>query len=151
MDAEHFWARAEPDLNTGCWLWTGAATKDDGYGQFGKPVVLAHRYAWVLAYGPIPEGDGHHGTCVLHRCDTPRCINPAHLFLGTQGENVEDMVSKGRCRRAPGEANRHAVLTREDVLAIRASGLPQAELAAIYGVQPPAISRILSRQRWKHI
>jgi len=85
----------------GCWLWIGAQRK--GYGNFwfrGGP-VSAHRVAWILTRGEIPDGEGAHGTCVLHRCDTPLCVRPSHLRLGTQFQNMRDMAEKGRKKRKP--------------------------------------------------
>lgn len=106
MKLENFDKLVSVDPSTGCHLWTGFACKA-GYGRFrmpgskGKsaPVKLAHRYAYERAYGPIP-----HGMNVCHRCDTPRCVNPDHLFLGTQKDNLRDMREKGRSRGfdAPG-------------------------------------------------
>lgn len=77
----------------GCWLWTGA-THRNGYGSFklrGGRQVRAHRFSWELARGPVPDG-----LSVLHRCDNRRCVRPEHLFVGTQRENLSDMVAKGR-------------------------------------------------------
>ena len=81
---------------SGCWVWQGSAGKD-GYGRMvyrldGQRVIRgAHRVSWEVANGPIPEG-----MHVLHRCDNPPCVNPAHLFLGTQADNMRDMTRKGR-------------------------------------------------------
>ena len=79
-------------MTSPCSEWTGA-TDDDGYGRrrWRGKVRKAHRVAWEIAYGPIPEG-----AKVLHRCDNPPCIEPTHLFLGTQADNVADMIAKGR-------------------------------------------------------
>lgn len=77
---------------SGCWIWTGTRLSA-GYGVIrheGK-LVRAHRVSWEMNRGPIPEGKR-----VLHRCDVPFCVNPAHLFLGTQADNVSDMIAKGR-------------------------------------------------------
>lgn len=81
----------------GCQIWT-AATSMKGYGQFNKggKDYLAHRASWTISHGPIPAG-----LWVLHRCDTPPCINPDHLFLGTAADNTADMIRKGRWVRPP--------------------------------------------------
>jgi hypothetical protein len=87
------WDRACPEPNTGCWLWTGSVI-EDGYGRLKghtRALVLAHRFAWEATFGPIPDGFQ-----VLHECDTPPCINPDHLFLGTHTDNMRDMSAKGR-------------------------------------------------------
>lgn len=96
---DEFQQRVEPEPNTGCHLWTGSACKV-GYGRIrprGAPPsaspILVHRIAWEFAYGPIPAG-----MKVCHRCDMPSCVNPDHLFLGTQKENMRDMFAKKRAR-----------------------------------------------------
>lgn len=90
VSRERFWSKVS--CSEGCWLWTGAKT-EKGYGVFGigKETDKAHRIAWRLSYGPIPK-------CifVLHKCDTPACVRPEHLFLGTNQDNVNDMIRKGR-------------------------------------------------------
>jgi len=89
--AERFWEKV--DKTDGCWLWTASRTTS-GYGQFcpvGNVPRKAHRIAWELTYGPVPEG-AH----VLHRCDTPLCVRPDHLFLGDAAANVDDMWTKSR-------------------------------------------------------
>jgi hypothetical protein len=91
-----------PTTAAGCVLWIGC-TNDDGYGLIGSGTSkghnsLAHRLAYEIHIGPIPDG-----ILVLHSCDNPPCINVAHLFLGTQGDNIADMLAKGRQRkRVPG-------------------------------------------------
>lgn len=97
-----FWERVEKSGHHGCWLWTGARRGRDElqYGclWFRGRHDSAHRVAWILTHGEIPEiedSDGH-GTCVLHKCDTPLCVNPEHLFLGTHLQNMQDKLAKKR-------------------------------------------------------
>jgi HNH endonuclease len=81
------------DPDTGCLIWTGSHKGMHKNGRYGTIAVSTHRLAWELANGPIPEG-----MHVLHRCDTPACCNPDHLFLGTQTDNMADKTRKGRAR-----------------------------------------------------
>lgn len=89
--SRRLWRRAEV-VDSGCWEWTGARLVK-GYGLVGNVggTIQAHRAAWLLTHFVIPDG-----MQVLHRCDNPPCINPAHLFLGTPADNMRDMVAKGR-------------------------------------------------------
>ena len=93
--AERFAAKYMPVTESGCWLWLGPHMSQGGYGcfRFDGKNHYAHRAAWELAYGSIPSG-----LHVCHRCDVPLCVNPAHLFLGTPGDNVRDCRTKGRTR-----------------------------------------------------
>lgn len=97
--AERFWAKVSPEPNTGCWLWTGARN-NHGYGVMsagGDGERHAHRIAWILERGPIPDG-----LCVLHTCNGGSgghgCVNPAHAYLGTKKQNTADMCRAGRAR-----------------------------------------------------
>lgn len=145
---QRFWEKVKK--TDGCWLWTASHTK--GYGQirdesrFG--MISAHRASWIIHYGPIPDG-----MCVLHRCDVPLCVNPAHLFLGTNEENVDDMIRKGR--NVKGEANGESKLKVDDVRNIRAlyfSGIAtQAQLARKYMVYPGTISAVCTFRNWQSV
>jgi hypothetical protein len=132
-----------------CWNWTARKTPQ-GYGRINVEGVnkLAHRVAYELLVGPV--GSLH----VLHRCDNPSCVNPAHLWLGTNADNVADKVSKGRAPAAIGAANPKSKLQDADVLAIReavARGIKQSALAVRYGVTPTQISTIAHRKQWRHL
>ncbi|MEU1293020.1 HNH endonuclease [Streptomyces sp. NPDC005840] len=150
-----FWAKVRKTKT--CWLWTAGQFGHSGYGSFSVKVdgrtrsVRTHRHSWELANGPIPEGKH-----VLHRCDTPLCVRPEHLFLGDALMNAQDKVAKGRLRRgdAKGEANGHAKLTETDVRAIRtrvAAGESQAALAREFRVTAQSVCDIVKRRRWKHV
>ncbi len=142
-----------PTTEAGCVLWIGCKNID-GYGKIDcrvrKRMVGAHRVAYELAHGPIP--DGLH---VLHRCDNPPCVNVEHLFLGTQADNNADMDAKGRRVSSHGERHRSAKLTEDLVREIRrrysAGGISQPALAAEFGIDKAGICRLLNRKNWKHV
>lgn len=139
----HWLERAEYVTETGCLIFTGSWT-NAGYGQAtvdGKR-GYTHRFAYREANGRIP--DGLH---VCHKCDTPPCCNPEHLFLGTHAENLGDASRKGRMH--PGERNYNAKLDREKVRAIRSASKTNAELAAEYGVSQSLISRARRGLSWR--
>lgn len=145
---ERFELRVEKTDN--CWLWT-ASRNNKGYGQFnydGTRPIPAHRAAWMIYKGEIPDG-----MCILHKCDVPLCVNPDHLFLGTQIENIADMHSKGRAKQGHlyGPDHKAAKLDAEKVKEIRASSKSDAELAEIYGVSRPTIWAVVKGKTWKHI
>lgn len=138
----------------GCWIWTGPFD-ECGYGMFsyerasargGRTAAQrAHRFLFEKFLGTSIPG----GLVVMHACDTPQCVNPFHLSLGTIDDNMIDRNSKGR--QARGERNANAVLTEGDVLSIRASTDHADALAARFGVSAPLIYNIRSRRIWRHI
>ena len=134
--------RCCPEPNTGCWLWMGAVDRS-GYGRFNlaSGTRKAHRLSYESFVGPITGG-----LFVLHRCDTPLCVNPEHLFLGTTADNMKDMIAKGRS--PAGERSGRAKLTAAQVAEIRASTLRHSELALVYPVSAATICDIRRGQRW---
>jgi hypothetical protein len=141
---------------SGCWLWSGAPNRQ-GYGRLlvAGRAVKAHRLSYEMHKGAIPDG-----MSVLHRCDTPACVNPAHLFVGSQVANIADMDAKGRRRFghiAPrGSASPRAILSEDVVLDLRrrkASGetLNQTEIAKAMGVAVSCVSRAVNGVTWKHL
>lgn len=124
--------------------------KPSGYGQImlgpkgQRRCVRAHRWVWEQIHGPIPAG-----LCVLHRCDNRACVNPQHLFLGTQLDNIADKVAKDRQQK--GERVPNARLREQDVRTIRSSVASQRELAKHFGVDQSTISDVVRRKHWRHI
>lgn len=145
---------ARVDKTNTCWLWKGiVGNHGRGRIQYKLRRVMAHRVAYEIFIGPIPEG-----LCVCHHCDVPRCVNPDHLFLGTQADNVADMINKGRGARGEnlsntGESNPAAKLTFIQVDEIRkryAQGnISQARLGKEYGMSQVMIGNIIRRKCWK--
>lgn len=147
---ERFWEKVDKRGPNDCWEWMAGGLKS-GHGRiraYGR-MILCHRFSWELVNGPIPEGEGYHGTCVLHKCDNPPCVNPAHLFLGTNNDNVQDKVKKNRHQK--GITAGCVKLTEADVIAIRTDTRSARELAPIYGVCDVQIRSIRRRVYWKHL
>ena len=148
---KRFLAKIREKSQTGCWLWIGACIPN-GYGfvTIDHKNYPAHHVSWMLYRGPLPK-DPY--IFVLHICDVRNCVNPDHLFLGTQLENLVDASQKGRISRThqvSGENASNAKLTMVDVLEIRkAEGLvSQQNLAADYGVSESTIWRVLHRRTY---
>lgn len=151
---QRFWAKVNRVTHKlGCWIWLGWRDKD-GYGNLSLPgrrggSIRAHRFSWMIHYGPIPEG-----LCVCHKCDNPWCVNPKHLFLGTHYDNWHDMKDKRRWKpggQLSGEKHTQAKLCDTDIREIRDSNLSGPELARKFSVQKQTIYSIRNRQTWKHI
>ena len=153
---QRFWRHVTRAADDECWEWTGSHNPD-GYGhlrmhnRMGVPCDEdAHRLSWRLHHGAIPDG-----LCVLHTCDNPACVNPAHLFLGTIADNNHDMRLKGRDRHPRGEQNGRAKLTQAAVLDMRrryaAGGISQEQLGREYGVCQSVAGRAIQGLTWKQL
>lgn len=136
---------------SGCWLWTGSVTSA-GYGSMRneKGVVEGpHSVSFRVFVGDLPPG-----ACVLHRCDTPLCVNPSHLWSGSRADNNADKAAKGRASKnggARGEKNYNTRLTEVQVIAIHASNESESSLSAVYGVNRTQVGRIKRGERWRHL
>ena len=136
---------------TGCWLWTGGKASKNGYGSMAPTAwgTLAHRISYGLFRGDIPPGK-----CVCHTCDTPSCVNPDHLFVGTIADNVADRDKKGRQVTLRGAKNVNAKLTGELVIEMRqrrVAGEGIVALAKAYGISASTTWSALTGHTWKHI
>lgn len=143
-EIERFREKWIPHPVTRCWIWTAAASTL-GYGRFAdgsRKTWLATRMSWKLYNGELPDELG-----VLHKCDNPRCVNPEHLFLGSQQDNADDMKRKDRQSR--GEHRHNAKLTWKQVREIRSSSDPAKEIAPKFGVSKATVWMIRSNKIWK--
>lgn len=138
----------------GCWIWTASIQSSTGYGRFGMAsyrVEYAHRASWAIYFGPIPSG-----LYVCHKCDVRACVNPAHLFLGTAKENMQDASRKGRCvvpkeSWHSSETHQVAKLTNAQVVDIRGSKDGSFSLAKKYGVAPATIWAARTRKTFRDV
>lgn len=133
-----------------CWTWTAAVASAKGYGRFRGG--WAHRAAWQFSRGAIPLG-----ACVLHRCDNRLCVNPAHLFLGTNADNIADKVAKGRQARGVASSGTDAERRHLDdaraaeVVQMRTAGKKLRDIASAVGVSIGAVSDVVRGQTWRHV
>jgi hypothetical protein len=136
--AQRFWSKVDPAPSECCWEWTAYKLRD-GYGRFrvNKRMVLAHRVAYTLTKGEIPDG-----LIVRHTCDNPACCNPDHLILGTQADNMVDKVERKRC---------YSKLTATQAMEVYNSPLKQDDVAKLYNIDQTTVSLIKLKNRWKHI
>jgi len=147
---ERFWKRVE--ITDGCWYWHGASDSN-GYGHISIPLTKnlkqSTHVVWEWAWGPVPPD-----VFLLHKCDTPSCVRPTHLFLGDAKANMQDCLAKGRHHPGParpGQDNPNAKLTWNFVSQIRQryrEGIAQTRLASDYGVSPHTIYNIIHNQSW---
>ena len=152
-DSERFWSKVDmggpvhPVIGTACFDWT-ASKVGNGYGLFwfGGKTSRAHRVAWEMKNGPIPDD-----LQVLHRCDRRMCVRVDHLFVGTNQDNHDDMMAKGRNVNLRGEAHGNAKLKESEVLEIRSSADPHREIASRFGVSRSLVYMIRARQKWAHV
>lgn len=152
---ERFWEKVDKTSGHGpngdCWVWMRPTHRQ--YGRFtldrSRRQVRAHRMAWELSFGAIPDG-----LVVCHHCDNPPCVNPAHLFVGTQLDNAVDRDAKQRWQPLVGEEHPEAKLRREAVCAMRylrrAHGLTFVVLGRAYGIAPVTANRICKGTSWAH-
>lgn len=143
-----FWSHVVIAGENECWNWTGSL-QPKGYGQvrLQRKTRRTSRVAWEIKYGAIPDD-----LFVLHKCDNRACCNPAHLFLGTNTDNMRDMMQKGRKVIGVGEQNPHSKLTWDDVFRIRTLANQHVNphiLAKEYNVTTANIRAIVSRKTWK--
>lgn len=145
---KRFWSKVRKADS--CWEWI-ASVNQDGYGSFrlGGRMDRAHRVSWMLAGNVIPPG-----VHVLHRCDNPKCVNPSHLFLGTNADNVADRVSKGRSSSGKAEGHGRAKLRAVDIPVIRkrlVQGDYQKDIARDYGVTQPCVGYLARGVTWRAV
>lgn len=153
---QRFWAKVDRRGPDECWPWL--AYRDAcGYGAvlyreqaesgLSSAVLRAHRVSFLINVGPIADG-----LRVCHSCDNPPCVNPAHLFLGTQADNVRDMVTKGRKFVMRGEGHPNAKITLADVAWIRwargYAGVPYGRIGRAYGIGKAAARRAALGLHW---
>jgi len=134
------------DKTDSCWIWTGGKRRR-GYGMFNAGNgrnISAHRYSYEIHNGEIPDG-----MCILHKCDRPECVNPAHLFAGTLSDNMLDMLNKGR------NGNGQTKLTPEIVRNIRKAyacgGMTYVSLGNKFGIDRRTARDIVIRRHWKNV
>ena len=151
-----FWKKVDkngplhPVLKSKCWIWIGGKYQS-GYGAFNRLGYseYAHRISWEMHYGSIPTLD------VLHRCDNPACVNPAHLFVGTEADNSADMVAKGRQNK--GEDRPLSKLTEAEVIRMRrlykrgVKGRGCVSLSRMFGISPSSVRDAVLGICWKHV
>lgn len=145
--------RVYPEPNTGCWLWSGR-TGRDGYGQLhpnkDNDLYSAHRYSYF-----IHKGDFDRSKNILHKCDVPCCVNPDHLYVGDQAQNVKDMIRRGRKNTPKGEKSGKATLTNETAIKIfkaaKSGHVFDKDIAKMFNTTRAVVAQIKHRRSWAHL
>lgn len=153
---DRFWEKVNkegpmhPRLGTRCWVWTASLNRG-GYGQLGVDykVVRAHQFSWELHNGPIPDGEGHHGVCVLHKCDNRACVRPSHLYLGDHQDNMEDAARRGRMNGGNGSHKLSFEIAQEIRRRYRSEPISQERLGREYGVSGATVWAIVHNKTYK--
>jgi hypothetical protein len=151
---ERFWSNVKK--SEGCWIWTGRRSWNGKYGSFflsslpRNHSILAHRFSWeIVNASEIPRG-----LDACHSCDTPLCVRPNHIFIGTRKQNMQDAVRKGRFHSPKGETNPAAKLSRQSIIEIvrkASAGMTHRQIASGFGVAHSTVGRILRGELWAHI
>lgn len=148
--SDRFWSKVKIRSNDECWLWDGAQDGTDGYGVWWYTSTrhrAAHREAFRLTRGFLTPGLN-----VLHSCDVRLCVNPYHLFEGTQADNIKDAMSKGR--NPHGSLHGNAKLSEEivvEIILLASMGLSGATIGRIYDISTSTACRVINRETWKHV
>lgn len=151
MEVEKFMSQVYPEPNTGCWLW-GGRHDEKGYGRLSHTLKfqVAHRMSFFIHNGEFDKK-----MHVLHKCDTPACVNPDHLYLGDQKQNNIDRDTRGRQKTTRGSAHKLAKIYEHDVILIRKfhdpKKFPSRKLARIFGVDQKIIMNVIQRKAWRHV
>ncbi len=146
-DVERFWSKVKRTNSEECWEWIGTKEKD-GYGVFKikRKTYKSHRISWLIS-----KKESIENKLVCHSCDNRGCVNPGHLWLGTNKENVEDMVRKNRQRQGENHSNvKLSEKNIKEILDLYKSGYKQVDLCSKFGIGHAQLSRILSGEAWKN-
>lgn len=150
QDVERFWSKVQKAEGDACWLWLGSC-QPSGYGQIGvmlpgserrQATYYAHRVAWALSHGPIPDGKD-----VLHHCDVRHCVNPAHLYVGTHDDNMRDATVRNRLHVPRPSGQRVTEAQLEEIFNLILCGMKQVEVARRFGVSKSYVSLLLRGKR----
>ncbi len=141
---------SKTEHENGCWIYSVIDCYGYGRLKINGKVVRAHRYSYELHNGEIPDN-----MMICHSCDTPSCVRPSHLFIGTAKDNIQDMINKGRKNVLKGEEYRHSKLTEEQVIQIRlltaGEDISQEMIGNQFGVSRRMVNKIKNGKAWKHI